>query len=113
MNSRPTALVFQENAIRRAISLGSGAIDVIENGFRHPGSAEVCIPPMMQIFTGDTSGQTCVKGAWMTGVEYFAVKLSSIYPRQPGADYAEPNGMFVLVETATGRVNACLMDNGY
>jgi ornithine cyclodeaminase/alanine dehydrogenase-like protein (mu-crystallin family) len=67
----------------------------------------------MQIFARDHGGQSCIKGAWLAGLDYFAVKVSSIYPRQLGADAAEANGMLVLIESSTGRVRACLLDNGY
>ena len=113
MSPRPPVAIFQEEAIREVISIDRETIDVIEQAFCLSAKVEVSMPPMMQILTHGHGGQTCVKGAWMPGLEYFAVKLSSIYPRPPGMQAAEANGMFVLVESATGRIKACLLDNGY
>src|SRR6266571_2029453 len=113
MSPRPPVAVFQEEAIRNAISSDRETIAAIGRAFGRFVSSEASMPPMMQILARDHGGQTCVKGAWMPDLEYFAVKLSSIYPRPPRADVAEANGMFVLIESATGRVRACLLDNGY
>lgn len=110
---RPAVAVFQEQDLVEAIPLDKEVIAVIENVFARGAADGVCMPPVMQILARDFGGQCCIKGAWIAGLEYFAVKLSSIYPRQQGAACAEANGMFVLIESATGRVKACLLDNGY
>jgi ornithine cyclodeaminase/alanine dehydrogenase-like protein (mu-crystallin family) len=110
---RPAVAVFQEEDVVSALPLDAAVIAVIESVFARAAAGDVCMPPLMQILARDFGGQSCIKGAWIAGFEYFAVKLASIYPRQPGADAAEANGMFVLLESATGRVKACLLDNGY
>src|SRR5689334_20150062 len=113
MTARSPVAIFQEQAIREAISLNLETIAVIEEAFRLVSSQGIDKSPMMQVHVRDHGGQTCIKGAWVPAFEHFAVKLSSSYPRPPGANAAEPNGLSVLIESATGRVTACLLDNGY
>lgn len=111
MTSR-TPIVFAEPEIRAAVTLNLSVVDCIESAFAALATRAVSMPPVMQIFAGESGGQTCVKGAWIEGYEAFAVKLSSIYPPPPGAHASEANGLMALVESGTGRILAVLLDNG-
>ena len=111
--TRPSVAVFQEAEIVNAITLDEQLVTTISNAFACLSHGGVCMPPPMQLMALHYNGQTCIKGALIPGLDFFAVKLSSIYPRHPDATAAESNGMFALIECATGRVRACLLDNGY
>jgi ornithine cyclodeaminase/alanine dehydrogenase-like protein (mu-crystallin family) len=110
---RPPVQIYQEADIRAVMPLGLPAIEAIERVFRILATNSFSMPPVMQVLVPDFGGQTCVKSAWISGLDAFAVKLSSIYPRPEGSDAAEANGMMAVVEASTGRVQAILLDNGY
>ena len=111
--TRPLVVIYQEADIRAAMPLGLPAIDAVERVFGLIATNPYSMPPVMQVLVPDFSGQTCVKSAWISGMDSFAVKLSSIYPRSADADAPEANGMMAIVEAATGRVQAIMLDNGY
>jgi ornithine cyclodeaminase len=110
---RPLVSVIQESAISEAMPLDREVVSVIEDAFARHASGEILNSPMMQILVPEFEGQTCVKGAFIPGCECLAVKISSTYPRQSGASVAEANGILVVIDASTGRVRACLLDNGY
>lgn len=111
MTTRPPVQVHDEAAIRRAVSLNRELIDHIGHVLAHAARHGFAMPPVMQVLA--EGGQTCAKGAWIAGYDRFAVKLSSIYPPALGALQSEPNGLMCVLESATGRVRAVLLDNGY
>lgn len=111
MNPRLPVLIHEEAAIRRAVPLDLALIDHIGAVLAQASRGGFAMPPVMQVLA--EGGQTCAKGAWIAGYDRFAVKLSSIYPPTPGASQSEPNGLMCVLESATGRVRAVLLDNGY
>lgn len=112
-SARPPVSVYHEADIRSAITLGMSAIDAVEQAFGLIATNAFSMPPVMQVLVPDFGGQTCVKSAWISGLDAFAVKMSSIYPPPEGGGAAEANGMMTIIEAATGRVQAIMLDNGY
>lgn len=99
---RHPVAVFSDGEIADAIPLDASVVAAVERSFVNLQTGRVCMPPTFQLWIDAYSGQACVKGAWIPDLEYFAVKLSCIYPRAAEAELAEANGMFVVLECATG-----------
>lgn len=106
-------LVATENDIRAVTSLGPETISVVEDGFNYMAEGKVQTPPIMRIDVPEHNGEVDVKAAQVSGMEYFAIKMSSGFFDNYRIGLPSGSGLMVLFNARTGQPTAILLDNGY
>ena len=105
--------VLTEADLRRCVSLGIDAVDVVEDAFRMLASGKVVMPPILSMEIPEAHGEVDVKTAYIPGFDGFAIKVSPGFFDNPKIGLPSLNGLMILFSAKTGLVEALLLDNGY
>ena len=105
--------IFTEQEIRKCVELNLDTISVIENAFTDLADGKVTTPPIMRVDLSEHDGEVDVKSAYIKGKEFFAIKISSGFFKNPLRGLPSGSGMMTLFSTKTGVPAAVLLDNGY
>ncbi len=105
--------VVHERDLRRLVGLDEEGLDAVREAFRRLSAGDAVQPPVMRIDVPEHHGEVDVKGAYIRGLDSFAVKLSSGFFDNPGLGLPTASGMVVLLDARTGVPRAVLLDNGY
>ena len=107
-----TVLVLTEAELREAVTMDEESLLQVENAFTWLAEDKVAMPPVMHIEV-DAHSDVDIKGAYVRGLETFAVKLASGFFNNPSLGLSSSSGMMVLMSAKTGFCEAVLLDNGY
>lgn len=113
MSERDAPRILTEGELRALVGLDAEGLDAIRDAFRRLSAGEAVQPPVMRIDVPEHHGEVDVKGAYVRGLDSFAVKLSTGFFDNPRRGLPTGGGLMVLLDAATGRPRAVLLDNGY
>jgi len=105
--------VVGEADLRATTGLDQEGLDAIREAFRRLSAGDAVQPPVMRIDVAEHRGEVDVKGAYLRGLDSFAVKLSSGFFDNPRRGLPTSSGLMVLLDAVTGRPRAVLLDHGY
>lgn len=105
--------VLHEAALRRLVPIDLELIDAIEASFVALAAGTVVMPPVLHMDLPAINAELDVKTAWMPGVPGFAVKISAGFFDNPARGLPSLGGLMAVMDAATGRPRALLLDNGY
>ncbi|WP_400243563.1 cyclodeaminase [Niallia sp. JL1B1071] len=105
--------VFEEQEIRKYISINREIIVQIEGGFTKLARKEINLPPILRMDFPTYDGEVDVKTAYVQGMDSFAIKISSGFFQNHILGLPSLSGMMVLLSAKTGLTEALLLDNGY
>ena len=106
-------VLLKEAEIRQCVSVDLEAIAEIERGFASLSRGEVTQPPIFSIEVPEYKGEIDVKGAYVKGLDSFAIKVASGWLDNYRLGLATGSGMMMVFSTKTGHLQALLLDNGY
>lgn len=109
----PDITILSEADLRRLVPLDIDAVDCVEQGFAALAGGDVVMPPIMTLMVPDQNGEVCVKTAYVSGIESFAMKMSPGFFDNPKLGLPSTSGLMVLFASKTGMLEALLLDNGY
>ncbi|MDZ7707027.1 MAG: hypothetical protein U5J97_03855 [Trueperaceae bacterium] len=104
--------VVSETEIRRHAVLGEDALAAVADGFVRLARGEVRQPPVLSLDLPEVHGEIDVKTAWVRGWDGFCVKLSTGFFDNPARGLPSASGMMIVLDGATGRPRAVLLDGG-
>ena len=106
-------LILNEVELRKEVTIGLDAIDVIEHAFAALAGDGVVMPPVLSMDFAEANGEVDVKTAYIPGSDSFAIKVSPGFFDNPRLGLPSLNGLMVVLSAKTGLVEAVLLDNGY
>jgi len=112
-DGRARVQVVREDAIRALVDLDVEGLDAVREALRRLSAGDAVQPPVMRIDVPEHRGEVDVKGAYLRGLDSFAVKMSSGFFDNPGRGLPTSSGLMVLLSAETGVPRAVLLDNGY
>lgn len=104
--------VFTADEVRAAVS-SDDAFTSARHAFLALHRETVESPTPWHLDIPEHGGELHVKGAVLQEAPYFAVKLSTGFPGNASQALPTSDGMTVVMEAATGRIAALLLDGGY
>ena len=106
-------ILFTEEEIRKHVVLNTETIQVVEDAFTSLATKRVEMPPIMRIDIPAYNGEVDVKSAYVEGLDYFAIKVSTGFFDNVKLGLPSGNGLMMLFHSQTGKPEALLLDNGY
>ncbi len=106
-------VLVTEAELRRVVGLDREGLEAVRLGFAKLSGGEVVQPPIMHIEIAEHNGEVDLKGAYVKGLDSFALKLSSGFFENHKRGLPSASGLMVLVSAETGVPQALLLDNGY
>ncbi len=89
------------------------AIAAVERGFRALGLGEGTLPDPMVLELRDQQAEVHVKGAHLAGGRHIVLKLATGFYRNRARGLPSGDGMFLLLDAATGAPELLLEEHGY
>lgn len=111
VNPRLPVRIFGEDAIRRAVPLDLALIDHLGAVLVQTACAAPAAAPARQAHA--SGGQVRAGARSISEQDCLVARLSSIHPPAPGAARSGVADPTCVLDSATGRVRAVLLDNGY
>lgn len=105
--------ILTESELRTLVPLDNNVVDCIARAFSELAGGYVTMPPIMTLLVPEYSGEVCVKTAYVPNFDSFAIKMSPGFFKNPQLGLPSTSGMMVLFASATGMLEALLLDNGY
>lgn len=105
--------ILNERELRDCAQLETRAINTIAGAFASLHRGEAVMPPVLSMDLAERNAEVDIKTAWLRGLDQFAIKVSSGFFDNPQLGLPSLSGMMVLLDAATGRVSATLLDNGW
>jgi ornithine cyclodeaminase len=105
--------ILTESELRECVSLDLEIIAAIENGFSSLSQDQVTMPPIMRIDFPEVNGEVDVKSAAVSGLDSFAIKVSSGFFDNYKLGMPSLSGMMMSFSAKTGVPEAVLLDNGF
>jgi len=89
------------------------AVAAVERGFRALGLGEATLPDPMVLELRDQQAEVHVKGAHLAGGRHIVLKLATGFYRNRARGLPSGDGMFLLLDAATGAPELLLEEHGY
>lgn len=105
--------ILTEPELRECARLAPRAVDTIAGAFAALHRGEAVMPPVLSMDLAELNAEVDIKTAWMRGLDGFAVKISSGFFDNAKLGLPSLSGMMAILDAATGRVSAVLLDNGW
>ncbi|MYL34945.1 cyclodeaminase [Pontibacillus yanchengensis] len=102
-----------DEEIRSYIDLNTETVQIIEDAFTSLVTKNVEMPPIMRVDIPAHNGEVDVKTAYVKGLDYFAIKVSSGFFDNYKLGLPSGNGLMMLLNSQTGQPESLLLDNGY
>jgi ectoine utilization protein EutC len=113
VSERADVRILREDELRTLVDLDGEGLDAVREALRGLSDGRAVQPPVMRIDVPEHHGEVDVKGAYIRGLDSFAVKLSSGFFDNPRRGLPTASGLMVLIDAETGVPRAILLDNGY
>ena len=101
-----------ETELRRAIGFDQDALEHVERGYRWLQEREISMPPVFHIEV-DPQSAVDVKGAYVAGLDHFALKMASGFNDNPAKGLASSSSVILVLSAQTGFCEVVFADNGY
>ena len=112
MSARPPLRVFDEAAIRAAVT-DEVALQSARRAFQALGRGEALVPPPLGVDLEHVGGEIHVKGAYLQGSPVFAFKVATGFYGNTARGLPSGSGLVLVFDAATGFPLGLLADNGY
>ncbi len=88
-------------------------IDDIEAGFVLYSQGRVQVPPVGFLHLDDPPGDVHIKYGFVTGGEFYVMKMASAFPNNVALDLPVGNGVILVFSQKTGALELVLLDEGW
>ncbi len=105
-------LILTESEIRGLVDLPA-MIAAVEKSLADFSAGKVVQPDVVNLDLPQAEGEVHIKSAYVSGEEFYTVKIASGFYRNPLRGLPTGNGLMILFEAETGRPLAILFDNGF
>ncbi|MBS1849393.1 MAG: ornithine cyclodeaminase family protein [Acidobacteria bacterium] len=105
-------LVLRETDIRELLD-PSACIQAVERAFSAYSGGQAELPAVIHLDVPEQRGEIHIKAGHLHHGPYYAVKMVSGFPGNPGLGRPANDGMVVVFEARTGAPAAFLLDNGF
>jgi ornithine cyclodeaminase len=105
-------LVLSEADIRRLLD-PQACIDAVERAFTAYAEGGAELPGVIHLDIPDALGEIHIKGGYLHGGPYYAVKFASGFPGNSPLGLPVNGGVVVVFDAHTGALAAILLDNGF
>jgi ornithine cyclodeaminase len=85
----------------------------IEQGFVAYSQGRAVVPPVGELVMQDPPGDVHIKYGYLTGDDYYVIKIASGFYENPKLDLPSSNGLMLVFSQETGVLEAVLLDAGY
>lgn len=85
----------------------------IEAGFVAYSEGRAVVPPVGELVMQDPPGDVHIKYGYLTGDDYFVIKIASGFYENPALGLPSGNGLMLLFRQKTGELCAVLLDEGH
>ena len=85
----------------------------IESGFIAYSQGRAVVPPVGELVMQDPPGDVHIKYGFLTGDDYYVIKIASGFYENPKLDLPSINGLMLVFSQKTGALEAVLLDEGY
>ncbi len=105
-------LLLTEDDVRSVLDMTT-CIEAVESAFTAYSGGRAELPAVIALDVPEAGGEIHVKGGYLHGGSYYAVKFASWFPQNPSHGLAASDGMVAVFDAQTGAPAAFLMDHGY
>ena len=85
----------------------------IEAGFVAYSEGKAVVPPVGELVMQDPPGDVHIKYGYLTGDDYYVIKIASGFYENPKLGLSSSNGLMLLFNQKTGELCAALLDEGH
>jgi ornithine cyclodeaminase len=85
----------------------------IEAGFAAYSAGKAVVPPVGELVLQDPPGDVHIKYGYLTGDDYYVIKIASGFYENPKIGLPSSNGVMLLFSQQTGELCAALLDEGH
>jgi ornithine cyclodeaminase len=85
----------------------------IESGFIAYSQGRAVVPPVGELVMRDPPGDVHIKYGYLTGDDYYVIKIASGFYENPKLDLPSSNGLMLVFSQKTGALEAVLLDEGH
>jgi ectoine utilization protein EutC len=103
--------VLTANHVRQAID-PAGALSAVRAGFVALGEGRAVSPPNFELDLPESHGEVHVKGGYLKGGDYVAIKLASGFYDNPALGLPTAGGLTVILSAHTGQLLWLVADQG-
>lgn len=96
----------------RAVLPGIDLLSEIEAGFVAYSGGRAVVPPVAELLMQDPPGEVHIKYGYLTGDDYFVIKVASGFYNNPALGLPSFGGLMLLFRRQTGQVCCALADEG-
>ena len=104
--------VLREPEIRRLLDMDE-AIEAVARALAACAAGEVVLPGVINLDLDRFKGEVHVKSAYLKDQEHYVIKIASGFYLNPDLGLPVGNGMMLVFEARTGRLQGLLLDNGF
>jgi ornithine cyclodeaminase len=104
--------ILREPEIRTLLDLDE-TIEAVAQAYAACAEGRVILPDVVNLDLDDFRGEVHVKSAYIRGRPHYVIKIASGFYDNPGLGLPTGNGMMIVFEARTGRLEGLLLDNGY
>lgn len=88
-------------------------IQEIEEGFVAYSKGKAVVPPIGELIFKDPPGDVHIKYGYLTGDDYYAIKIASGFYESPESSRYKSDGVMLLFKKGTGELVSALLDECY
>lgn len=104
--------IITEEMLAQTIGYDADALAQVEQAYVWMQERRLSMPPVFHIEIDDDSAVD-VKGAYVEGVDAFAIKMASGFYRNAARGLVSSSSVILLIDADTGFCKAVFLDNGY
>ena len=104
--------IYQLEEIRAALQ-GSDLLAAMERAFVNYSRGLAVLPSVGELLFSDPPGDVHIKYGYVSGDDYYLVKVASGFYNNPQLGLASSNGLMLLFSQRTGELLAVLLDRGH
>lgn len=97
----------------KAVLPGVDLMREIEIGFVAYSNGKAVVPPVGELVMQDPPGDVHIKYGYLTGDDYYVIKIASGFYDNPKLGLPSSNGLMLLFNQKTGELCAALLDEGH
>ncbi len=104
--------ILREPEIRGLLDLDE-TIDAVAQAYASCAEGKVVLPSVINLDLDAYRGEVHVKSAYIQDRPHYVIKIASGFYDNPSLGLPTGNGMMLVFEARTGRLQGLLLDNGY
>lgn len=105
-------LILELDAIKKALET-QDLLPAIEDGFAAYSEGNAVVPPVGELLFSEPPGDVHIKYGYITGGDYYVIKIASGFHENPRLGLPSGNGMMLLFDRKTGVPRCILLDQGH